>query len=292
MAAYAILGATGNCGSALIDNLLRNYDAKVNAYCRNKNKLIQKVPQLDNEKRVRIYEGSIYDIDLLADCIRGTRAVFHVVATNDNIPGCHISLDTARSLVSALGKLRAATDARSRRTTMTEKKKKEATADNNNNDDDEATRIPKIVLLSSATIDDHLSRHMPWWFRPILRTSASHVYEDLRRTEVFLRSASQDHGVRTIFIKPGGLSVDLQRGHELNLDHDDTSFLSYLDLAAGMIEAADEPEGRFDMKSVCVVNRDGAKAAFPSGTPMCILTGLARHFFPFLHGYLPTTGPS
>ena len=284
MATYAILGATGNCGNALIQNLLRTEDAKINAYCRNKQKLLQTVPQMDspnNEKRVRIYEGSIHDIDLLAACIRGTRAVFHVVATNDNVPGCHISLDTARSLVSALGQLKAAPDVRPRTTTTTTKKEK------TDDDNDKATGLPKVVLLSSATIDDHLSRHMPWWFRPILRTSASHVYEDLRRAEAFLRG--ERDWVQTIFIKPGGLSVDVQRGHELNLDHDE-SFVSYLDLAAGMIEAADEPEGRFDQKNVCVVNRNGA-ARFPPGTPMCILSGLARHFFPFLHNYLPTTGP-
>ena len=287
MATYAILGATGNCGTALIENLLRTEDAKVNAYCRNKDKLIQKVPQVDNsdndnDKRVRIYEGSIYDIDLLADCIRGTRAVFHVVATNDNIPGCHVSLDTARSLVSALGKLKT----RPRKTTT--KYKKTADDDGDDEEEEEATEIPKVVLLSSATIDDHLSRHMPWWFRPILRTSASHVYADLRRAEALLRA--EHDWVRTIFVKPGGLSVDKQRGHALNLDHDE-SFVSYLDLAAGMIEAADAPGGRFDGRNVCVVNRNGGGARFPPGTPVCILAGLARHFFPFLHAYLPTTGP-
>lgn len=270
MATYAILGATGNCGTALIDNLLRTEDAKVNAYCRNKNKLIQKVSQVGNNKRVQIYEGSIYDIDLLAECIRDTYAIFHVVATNDNIPGCHISLDTAQSPISALEKLKAANNS--------EPPMRMA----------KVMKMPKIVLLSSGTIDDHLSRHMPWWFRPILRTSASHVYEDLRRTEVFLR-AKQDW-VKTIFIKPGGLSVDVQRGHELNLDHDE-SFISYLDLAAAMIEAADDLEHRFDLRNVSVVNRNGA-ARFPPGTPMCILTGLARQFFPFLHDYLPKTGPS
>ncbi len=95
--------------------------------------------------------------------------------------------------------------------------------------------------------------------------------------------------VKTVFIKPGGLSVDVQRGHQLDLDHDE-SFVSYLDLSAGMIEAADDQEGRFEMRNVSVVNKNGA-AKFPTGTPMCILTGLARHFFPFLHDYLPSTGP-
>ncbi|MCJ1276001.1 Oxidoreductase AgnL4 [Puttea exsequens] len=266
MATYAVLGATGNCGTALIDNLLRTEGAKVNAYCRNKTKLIQKVPQVDGNKRVQIYEGSIYDVNLLAECVRDTRAVYHVVTTNDNVPGCNVGVDTAKSIISALEKLKNA---------------------NKNEQPDMELYLPKIILLSSSTIDDHLSRHAPWWFRSILLTSASHVYDDLRRTEIFLRA--QQNWVKTIFIKPGGLSVDVQRGHQLNFDHDE-SFVSYLDLSAGMIEAADDQEGRFDMKNVSVVNKNGA-AKFPKGTPICILTGLVRHFCPFLHDFLPNTGP-
>ena len=266
MATYAVLGATGHCGTALIDNLLRTEGAQINAYCRNKTKLIQKTPQVATNKRVQIYQGSIYDIDLLADCIRGTRAIFHVVATNDNVPGCNVGLETAKNIVSALEKLKTAS---------------------RNEGSSPDVPPPKIILLSSGTIDDHLSRHEPWWLRSILLTSASHVYADLRRTEAYLR-AEQDV-VKTVFIKPGGLSVDVQRGHQLDLDHDE-SFVSYLDLAAGMIEAADDQEGRFEMRNVSVVNKNGA-ARFPKGTPLCILTGLARHFFPFLHDYLPSTGP-
>ncbi|KAH8701028.1 putative NAD-dependent epimerase/dehydratase [Talaromyces proteolyticus] len=262
MATYAVLGATGNCGVALIDNLLRKKDAKVNAYCRNKAKLIQKISQVECSKQVQVYEGSIYNIDLLADCIRDTQAIFHVVTTNDNVPGCHVGLDTAKSIISALQKLKANSQL--------------------------GTKMPKIVLLSSGTIDDHLSRHMAWWFRLILRTSASNVYADLKRTEEFLRS--QEDWVSTIFIKPGGLTVDVQQGHKLSLDHDE-SFVSYLDLSAAMIEAADNPDDRFHMMNVSVNNINGS-AKFPKGTPMCILTGLARHFFPFLHPYLPSTGPS
>jgi putative NADH-flavin reductase len=257
-----VLGSTGNCGTALIQNLLCTKEAKINAYCRSKTKLIQKVPLVNGNERVQIYEGSIYDIDLLSECIRNARAIFHVVSTNDNVPGYNIGLETAKSLISALARLAA-----------------ESQPD---------IKLPKIVLLSSSTIDAHLSRHMPWWFKRILLTSASHVYDDLRRTESFLRA--QQDWISTIFIKPGGLAIDIQRGHKLNLDHDE-SFISYLDLSAAMIEAADDPEGIYDMKNVSVTNTNGG-AKFPQGTLLCILSGLVRHYFPFLHSYLPSTGPS
>jgi hypothetical protein len=90
-------------------------------------------------------------------------------------------------------------------------------------------------------------------------------------------------------MKPGALSVDKQRGHALSLT-EEGSPLSYLDLAAAMVEAVDDPDGRYDMQNVSVVNTNG-RAKFPTGTPMCILMGLISHFFPFLHDYLPSTGP-
>ncbi|RAL68063.1 hypothetical protein DID88_008786 [Monilinia fructigena] len=243
MTIYAVLGSTGNCGTALIQNLLKQPKAKINAYCRNKSKLLQLVPEVRDSKQVE-----------------GCRAVFLVVSTNDNIPGCHLSQDTAISVINALKSFKESGDA----------------------------KIPKLVLLSSsATIDDHFSRHLPWLLRQILLRSASHVYNDLKETEKLLRS--QEDWLTTIYIKPGALSVDKQRGHALSFT-EEGSPLSYMDLAAAMTEAANDEEGQYDLRNVSVVNTNG-RAKFPTGTPMCILTGLLRHFLPFLHPYLPTTGP-
>ena len=80
--------------------------------------------------------------------------------------------------------------------------------------------------------------------------AASHVYTDLRRTEQFLRSYTD--WVSTIFIKPAGLSQDVSRGHRLTLNEQE-SFISYLDLSAGMIKAAENKEGRYG-RNVGVVN--------------------------------------
>lgn len=264
MATYAILGSTGNCGSALVQNLLQSPQNKIHAYCRNRAKLYRLLPQVVDNKQVQVFEGSIYDVELMADCIRGTKAVFLAVTTNDNIPGCRLSQDSAAAVIQALQNIKA--------------------------ESGPGLKLPKLVLLSSATIDDHLARDMPGWFRPIMLAAASHVYTDLRRTEEFLRSHAD--WVSTIFIKPAGLSSDIARGHRLTLDEED-SFMSYLDLSAGMIEAADDEEGRYDGRNVGVVNKKrGVGAKFPRGTPMCILMGLVRHFFPWLHSYLPSTGPT
>jgi len=264
MNSYAILGSTGNCGTALIQNLLESPQNKIHAYCRNAAKLHRLVPDTADNKQVQVFEGSIFDVDLMVSCIRGTRAVFLVVTTNDNIPGCRVSQDSAATVIQAMHKIKA--------------------------DGAPGMKLPRLVLLSSATIDDYLARDMPAWFRPIMLAAASYVYDDLRETEKLLRS--QSDWLSTIYIKPAGLSVDAKRGHKLTLDEEE-SFISYLDLSAGMIEAAQDEEGRYDGRNVGVVNaKRGVGAKFPRGTPKCIVMGLARHFFPWAHPYLPSTGPS
>ena len=261
MATYAILGATGNTGSALIQNLLKTPSCKINAYCRNKKKLLNKLPEVVENKRVQIFEGSIDDVDLHVSCLRGCKAVFLVITSNDNIPGFRGGQDSAQSVISALQKIRG--------------------------ESGPETPLPKIVLLSSATIDDKLAHKMPKWFRPVMLTAASHIYDDLRVAERLLRA--QQDWVKTIFIKPGGLAVDKQRGDKLTLVEEE-SFISFLDLAAAMIEAADDQDGYYDMKNVSV-NNTGGSAAFPKGTPLTIVFGLMRHYFHWTHKYLPSIGP-
>lgn len=265
MTSYAILGGTGNCGSGLIQNLLRSSpDVDINIYCRNEAKLHSVLPEIVDKKRVKVFAGSIQDVKLVESCIRHTKAVFMTVTTNDNIPGCSLSQDSASSVIQALQNIRAASP--------------------------DTFKAPKLVLLSSATIDDHLARKMPFWFRPIMLTAASHVYRDLRLAEEYLRR--QEDWVTTIYIKPGGLSLDIQRGHQLSLEEEE-SFISYLDLSAAMIEAANDEQGQYDGRNVAVVNKKrGEGARFPPGTPLCILVGLCRHFFPFAHEWLPKTGPA
>lgn len=258
---YAVLGSTGNCGLALIDNLLRTPHVKINAYCRNRSKLERLLPPAQKNGPLEIFEGSSTNTAIIASCVRGCRAVFLVVSTNDNVPNCTMSQDITRTVIEALRAIR----------------KQEPT-----------TAMPKLVLLSSSTIDEYLSRDVPAFFHQVLRRSGSHVYADIHKAENMIRA--EEKWLTGIYIKPGALSVDLQRGHALSLTNQESP-ISYLDLAAAMIEAADDPTGQFDSRNVGVVNTNGA-ASFPSGTPLCILLGLLRHYFPYLHPYLPTTsGP-
>ncbi|KAK4994950.1 hypothetical protein LTR66_005132 [Elasticomyces elasticus] len=111
---------------------------------------------------------------------------------------------------------------------------------------DSTTAMPKLVLLSSSTIDDYLSRDVPAFFHQILRRSGSHVYRDIQEAENLIRA--EEKWLTGIYIKPGALSVDLQRGHALSLTSQHSP-VSYLDLAAAMIEAADDASGVYDSRN-------------------------------------------
>ncbi|KAK5732610.1 hypothetical protein LTR17_010425 [Elasticomyces elasticus] len=258
---YTILGVTGNCGQALLRLLLERKDTRIKVYCRNQDKLYRLAPETAGNPQVEIFAGSIHDVDLFAKAMHGSSAVFLAASTNDNIPGCHISQDLAQTVIKGLQKIKAT---------------------------DDTIPMPRLALLSSATIDPWLSRKSPW-INAIVGRSAWHVYRDLELAEALLRQHKD--WVSCIYIKPGGLSVDVQRGYTLTLDAEE-SFVSYLDIAAGMIEAVDDKEGQWEGKNVAVVNANG-KAKFPPGTPRCIVLGLLRYYFPFLHEYLPgNTGPA
>lgn len=261
MSTYAVLGSTGNCGTALIKNLLRRPNVNIRAYCRNRKKLLHLLPEVESNSHVAIFEGSIHDEELVTKCISKCHAVFLVISTADNIPGLRASQDTAASVIGALRGLRQT---------------------------DGALKMPRLVLLSSAILDDQLASGTPWLLRRVLHLSASNVYADLEVAEAMLR-AERDW-LTTIFVKPGPLSLDVQRGHALSMEPEGRP-LSYLDLAAAMIEAADEQGDQYDMSNIGVVNTNGS-AKFPRGTPMTIVIGLISHYFPFLFPYLPSTGPA
>ncbi|ERF68116.1 hypothetical protein EPUS_06927 [Endocarpon pusillum Z07020] len=260
MATYAVFGATGKCGSSLIEVLLQSPDTKIHAYCRNAAKLTRMMPEALETKRVQIFEGQIDNVDQFLNCIRGCKAVFLAISMNDNLPGCRVAQDTTTTLLSALGRLRIEIKAH--------------------------IELPRIVVLSSASLEKKLCHNLPAWFHWVIFRSNSNIFEDLRVQERMLR-AEQDW-LSTIFIKPGGLTSDKQRGHKLDLDVQET-FVSYLDLAAAMVEAADDPDNRYNMKDVSVHNIGGS-AKVPLTLPLLVLFGVLRHFFPWLHPYLPLLG--
>ncbi|KAK4233372.1 hypothetical protein C8A03DRAFT_48063 [Achaetomium macrosporum] len=82
--------------------------------------------------------------------------------------------------------------------------------------DGAGTRLTKIILLSSASLQPAFRGDVPAFVHWTLDRAA----------EKFLRA--QEGWLRLVFVKPGSLVHDVQRGHETPL--------SFLNLAAGMVE--------------------------------------------------------
>ena len=250
---YAILGATGNTGQALLQVLLSVPEYQIHEYCRSKEKLMSLSPGIADNDQVQIFEGSLEDAELLSNCLRGTRAAFLAVASTINVPGCTIAQDTAHRVISACERL---------------KKQNE--------------RVPKLIVLSSASLDHHLMSDQPTLLLRILYCAFQYVYDDLKEAEKFLRS--QGDLVSATFVRPGALCHDAQRGHRLDMEH--ARFpMSFLDLAAGMVEIANDDGGRYDMTGVAV-SATANGVSFPSDAPLAILKGLLYYLMPWTYRFL------
>ncbi|KAK4609015.1 Oxidoreductase ordB [Fulvia fulva] len=253
MASYAVLGATGNTGQALINILLQSPEKKIHAYCRSKQKLLRLTPQLADNKNVKVSEGSLNDTSIIADCIRGTRAVFLAVAVPDNMPGMTIAQDTARVTVGALQSIRAG---------------------------NEKAVLPKVIVLSSAKLDDNLCQNMPHAMKVLVKLATSNQCADLEESQRIL--TAERHWISSTFMMPGGLVQDAQKGHALSLETEKTP-LSYLDLAAGMVEVADSGD-EYHMKNVSVIPT-GTGVKFPYESLLEVVKGLLAHYFPWTYRY-------
>jgi oxidoreductase AflX len=253
---YALLGATGQVGQSLLTIL---YDSPsqptIHALVRSSAKLEQLNPEATASSRLKTFTSASVDADIptLAACISGTRAVFLAVALTQNDPACRIAQDTAEAVIAAITLLK-----------------------------QQARPVPgKLVMLSSAETEMRLCGDIPWLIRHILFAANSYIYRDLMAAEQYLRS--QADLVSTTFMKPGGLSHDRQTTHELNTERQQT-FISFLDLAAGMVEVAESEDGTWDMKSVSVLASGQAKPAYENAPKL--LQGLILHFFPWLASWI------
>ena len=218
MPTFAVLGATGSTGQALLNILLQSPKNTVNAYV-----LHKLSPQYQGHDNLHIFEGALGDVALLADCISNTSAVLCVLGSNESEPGIRVAQDAAHSIVAACCRLRA---------------------------QDPDVMLPRIVFLSSATINPRLCRDLPPAARWALHTSFSYVYDDLEHAEAYFRLHKD--WLDVTFIQPGGLVHDTPKGHALSLERQQT-FLSYPDLAAGIIEAAIASGEEYSWKGVSVV---------------------------------------
>ena len=254
MSTYAILGATGQVGGSVLEVLGQQPSRQIHCFVRSKAKLEQQRPEICSRSTVKIFEGDISNLDILTDCIRNTGAVFCMVAARNNKPGNRIAQQQVEAVVSVLERIR----------------REEPNA-----------RQPVLVMIGSseAEIEPKISLSVPWPMRDILYAANYYVYTDLIEAEKYLRAREC---FSVVYVKPGGISHDVQRGHILSEERQQT-FVSFLDVAAAMIECADEGD-RWGGKCVSVLSKERAKIEWASGA--VLLKGLLVFAIPALYPWL------
>lgn len=263
---YALLGATGQVGSAVLEVFLDA--ATKSGEKRHINLLIRSKPKLESQLKshkyrsfdhsgIKMFETSdISNIDVLTDCIRNTRAVFLCVAGKVNQPGITIAQDQAKAVVTAMQKLRS---------------------------EPNVSRLPHLVVLSSAEAEEvpYFSKDYGWLLRNILFFANGFIYHDLIAAEKYLRQ--HEDWLHFCIVKSGGIAVDIAGGHEIRFDKQQT-FISYPDLAGGMLEIADEETDKYDGKNVSVISPRRARPEYRNA-PL-LLVGVLIYFFPWLYSWL------
>lgn len=180
--------------------------------------------------------------------------MFLAAAAVENEPGCNVARQQAKNIVAALELLRKR---------------------------DPHVRLPVIVVLSSASLERYLMKDIPEWAHSFLSKGCSYIYTDLRQAEVFMRS---HEWIKQVYIKPGGLVHDEPKGHILSTEKQQT-FLSFKDLAAGMVEVGEADDERWDGKNVSVLPAaPGTRIEYR--VPYWMVKGLLCHFFPWIYPYI------
>jgi putative NADH-flavin reductase len=259
MSAYAILGATGQVGGSILRLLGDSPKDKINVLVRSRSKLEKSYPPLSSttttNKNIQVFEGNISDIPTLAQCLQGTKDAFLTVAVTENKPGCSISLDTAHAVVEALQSLKA------RNPTF---------------------KAPRLIILSSASLGSKFWSGAPGFVHNVMYAANSHIYNDPARAETYLRQ--YEDWLDMTFVMPGGLTHDVQQGHEISAERQQT-FISFLDLAAGMIEVADAEGDRWEGGHVSVLLKGGRKAKIEWQALVVLGKGLLCYLCPWLYGW-------
>lgn len=225
MPVYALLGATGSTGSAILRSLLSKSpdNLTLNIFVRSKSKLLSAFPDLETTApfAVNIIEGTPDDSTAMQKCLEKVDVVMAVIGSNVGNSGITLIYDTAVAIVDAL---------------KVHQKTQGA-----------AYKPPTIIQLRSASLNPTLRAALPW----IARTAASfcfyYIYADLERActlfESTSTSANQDSPalLSYIFVDPPSIhdpDGTVPTGYEFILDAKQEPALSYADLGAAFCELA------------------------------------------------------
>ncbi|GAB7343439.1 hypothetical protein MBLNU457_1466t1 [Dothideomycetes sp. NU457] len=231
MVTYALLGATGSTGSAILRRLLSQTpeNLTLNIFVRSRSKLISAFPQLEAQPpptAINIYEGTPSDAPTLQKCLEQADVIMACIATNTSTPDVTVCHDVAAGIISAL-KARQQTQA-------------------------SHYAPPTVIQIRSASLNPALCATMPWIAKTMAQFCFHYVYEDLRRACELYESASSAELLRYIYVDPPSIhdpdGTD-PTGYALVVEPEGplTDVLSYADLGAAFVELAERRAEFVDM---------------------------------------------
>jgi len=231
MVVYALLGATGSTGSAILRGLISQppTDLTLNILIRSKSKLLNAFPDLLGKTpfaSVNIFEGTPDNATLLQECLKNADVIMACIASNYSSPDMTLCQDTAAAVISALE----------------ESKKTQGGA----------YKRPTILQLRSTSLNPALCAHAPWMAKTMAAYCFHYVYEDLRVACKLFESESDLLGY--IYVDPPAIHDPdgvTPTGYKFVIDEPQSNALSYADLGAAFVELA-ERRGDFVGKAVGV----------------------------------------
>jgi hypothetical protein len=228
MPTYALLGATGSTGSAIIQQLLVQppKDLTLKVFVRSPAKLRKAFPDIDRTTvfKVEITEGTPSDSAALQSCLRGADVIFACIGTNESTPNVSIIHETADAVVKAL----------------------EARKTSEGTD----YKAPTLIQLRSMSVNKTLSKHEPYLLRNMVWFCFYYAYSDIvRACEQVIEPAAARSVLKYIYVDPPALH-DPDRtapptGHELLMEDGGRApkgEITYADLGAAFCEAAERRE--------------------------------------------------
>lgn len=235
MPKYALLGATGSTGSAIIRRLLSEppNDLTLNVFVRSRPKLLKAFPDLGatSSFAINIVEGTHSDGQAMGECLRDVEVVLACIGTNEPTPGMTLVYDTSSSILKALK----------------EHRKTQGSGYKN----------PTVIQLRTSSLNPYAA--MPWFARNMAHFTFYHIYSDLKRAcELYASTAAASPGLLSyIFVDPPSIhdaDGTTPTGYKLFLEvakEKQEPAISYADLGAAFCEIAERKE-EFAEKGVFV----------------------------------------
>ena len=221
MPTYALLGATGATGSAILRCLLSQppKDLTLNIFVRSRSKLLNAFPDLEGTAafKINIIEGTPNDSAAMQRCLKDVDVVMGCIGTNVSTPGMTLIYDTISAVIDAL-RIHQKTQA-------------------------SAYRTATVIQLRSASVNPIFKAEAPWIATRMASFLFHYVYADLERASELLVSikANSPGLLDYIFIDPPALhdaDGTTPTGYKLLLKGKQEAALSYPDLGASFCEVA------------------------------------------------------